>query len=166
MGLNKYYIGIDNGVTGTVAILIGGNNKDITFVKTPVKKEQNYTKAKANITRVDGKKLKELLSVVKDANYFMALIERPMVNPKRWVASVSAIRALEATQTILEDLNIPYQFIDSKEWQRELLPKGSKGDALKKDSLDIGKRLYPNVELKHSDYDGLLIAHYCQMKFK
>lgn len=162
----RFYVGIDNGVTGTIAILEEGNNINPLFIKTPVKKEQNYTKAKANITRIDGIKLKSVLSKVVGADYVMVLIERPMVNPKRWVASVSAIRALEATQTILEDLKIPYVFIDSKEWQRELLPKGCKGDELKKASLDIGKRLYPNVDLKHADYDGLLIAHYCKMKYK
>lgn len=162
----KYFIGIDNGVSGSVAILCENSNSNLIFVKTPVRKELNYTKTKAYINRIDIIKLTELLSVVKDGEFIMALIERPMVNPTRWVASVSAIRALEATQGILETLNIPFAFIDSKEWQKALLPSGLKGDELKTASLDVGKRLYPSVVIKHPDYDGLLIAHYCKQKYK
>ena len=91
-----------------------------------------------------------------------------MVNPKRWAASVSAIRALEATLIIVELLEIPYIYVDSKEWQRELLPKGCKGDALKTASKDIGCRLFPQHKeliIKHKDADGILMAEYCRRKF-
>jgi hypothetical protein len=164
--VNKIFIGIDNGVTGSIAILKEGSNSDFTFIKTPVKKELNYTKTKAYINRIEVIKLKELFSGLEGADFVMALIERPMVNPTRWVASVSAIRALEATQGVLEQLGIPYAFIDSKEWQKALLPSGLKGDELKTASLAVGKRLYPSVTIKHPDNDGLLIAHYCKQKYK
>jgi hypothetical protein len=87
-----------------------------------------------------------------------------MVNSTRFNASLSAIRALEATLIALEESKLPYEYIDSKEWQKHLLPKGLKGsDELKKASLDIGKRLFPSLELK-KDADGVLIAEYLRRK--
>ena len=88
-----------------------------------------------------------------------------MKNPARFEATCSAMRALEAELTVLELYQVPYIFVDSKEWQRELLPKGIVGaPELKKASLDIGKRLFPEVLLKHPDRDGILIAEYARRK--
>jgi hypothetical protein len=67
---------------------------------------------------------------------------------------------LEATEIVLEELQIPYQFIDSKEWQKVLLPSGLKGDQLKKAALDVAKRLFPKQEIVNAD--SLLIAEYCR----
>lgn len=158
----KAFIGIDNGVSGTIGI-ITGDGKALS-VKTPTKIEQSYTKAKAKITRIDVVALKELLS--KYSIQSRVIIERPMVNPGRFKATVSALRALEATICVLEALHLPFEYTDSKEWQKVLLPKGCSGDELKKASLDIGNRLYPNLNLKHEDRDGMLIAHYCYLKYK
>jgi hypothetical protein len=165
---NKLYIGIDNGVTGTIGCIY--NNK-IWFFETPVKKEQNYTKAKANISRVEFRELRHIFrNIVRDCDpeSVMCLVERPMVNPGRFKATVSALRALESVLIILEDLEIPIQYEDSKKWQKELLPTGSTKEQLKKDSVDIGCRLFPqhaDVIKKHKDADGILIAEYCRRKF-
>ena len=154
----KAYIGIDNGVSGTIAIL---TDNDTIFVKTPVKKEQDYTKAKKIITRVDVSALKELLEPF--ANDAFILLERPLVNPNRFAATASALRCHEAELTVIEMLGIPFQFIDSKEWQKALLPKGC--DDTKKASLDIGNRLFPQFrEFKHPDRDALLIAEYAKRR--
>lgn len=159
----RTYVGIDNGVSGTIGIIHPAFTK---FEKTPVKSEQNYTKTKANISRIDVDKIYPLLDLGSDVMY---LIERPMVNPKRFKATTSALRSLEATLIVLEILNVPYQYIDSKEWQKELLPKGIKGsEDLKKASLDIGCRLFPqHRELieKHGDADGILMAEYCRRHY-
>lgn len=160
---SRFYIGIDNGVSGSIG-MINADTGGFRFIRTPVKKELNYTKAKAYINRIDAIELTKILSVC--ASNSMVLIERPMVNPGRWVASVSAIRALEATQTVLEQLGLPYAFIDSKEWQKVLLPSGLKGEELKKASLDVGKRLFPNIEGKHADFDGMLLAEFCKRKHR
>lgn len=160
----KYLIGIDNGVTGSVG-LISDDGKDVRFITTPVKKELNYTKAKAYITRIDALELIKILSIA-DPLTSKVIIERPMVNPGRFVATISAIRALEATQTVLEQLGLSYSFIDSKEWQKAMLPSGLKGDELKAASLDIGKRTFPFISSKHKDMDGLLMAQYCKQKNK
>lgn len=158
----KSFIGIDNGVSGTIAIL----SEESFVCATPVKKEQNYTKKKDNISRVEVIQLHNLLSAYTDP---IILIERPMVNPKMFKATLSAVRALEATLNVIELLELPYQYIDSKEWQKALLPEGVKGrPELKKASVDIGCRLFPQhreIIEKHGDADGLLIAEYCRRKF-
>lgn len=155
----RTYVGIDNGVTGSIGIIRPDGNSE--FHKTPIFMEQNYTKKKDNISRIDTHKLKELLETCDDA---FILIERPMVNPKRLKASFSALRALEATLVTIELLEIPYLYIDSKEWQKTLLPSGVRGSVdLKKASVDIGKRLFPlhkEFIQKNKDADGILIAEY------
>ena len=161
--MNKTYIGIDNGTSGSIGII---NNTESYYYMTPVFIEQSYTKTKQNISRIKGIDLYTILKPFSENAY--CIIERPMVNPGRFKATVSALRALEATLIIIEQLQIPYQYIDSKEWQKELLPKNIKGDIdLKRISMDIGKRLFPlhkNLIEKHKDADGLLIAEYGKRK--
>lgn len=157
--MEKTYIGIDNGVTGTIGVI----SKGYDFLhKTPVKKEQSFTKAKQNITRIDYK----LLSIMIDlySSDSIAIIEQPMINPNKFKASLSAVRALEATLICLESHKIPHMYICAKQWQKELLPKGLKAKELKKASRDIGCRLFPNQTefiCKH-DADALLIAEYAR----
>lgn len=165
---NKLYLGIDNGVTGTIGCIY--NNKS-WFFETPVKSEQSYTKAKANISRVKFDDLRcKLINIIDECgtHSIMCLIERPMVNPTRFKATMSALRALEATLCVLENLGIPLQYEDSKKWQKELLPSGLNGDDLKSASVDIGCRLFPqhrDLIIKHKDADGMLLAEYCRRKF-
>lgn len=162
----KIFAGIDNGVTGTIAVVKDGNC--LAFIETPIKKEQSYTKKKDIISRIDSEKLVKFFEDLMQrenlkSEDFFAVIERPMINPTRFKASISAARSLEATQTVLEILQIPYQFIDSREWQKSELPKGYEGPELKKASADIGCRLFPaqsDLIRKHKDADGLLIAYY------
>jgi hypothetical protein len=155
----KTFIGIDNGVSGAITILSNENNV-ILHEKTPVKKCLNYTKKKAFINRVDFRAFEKLL---KDAGKdTFCFIERPMVNPTRFNASVSALRCLEASIILLEDLQIPYQFIDSKEWQKELLPSGLVKDELKVAANNVAKRLFPKVKVYNAD--SILIAEYCLRK--
>lgn len=154
----KTYIGIDNGVSGSISIL---KESDIYYCPTPVKIEQSYTKTKQLITRVDYEVLKKyLLQHIAPSTGVFCLLERPMVNPGRFKATASALRALEATLIVLERLYIPFQYIDSKEWQKALLPKGIEKDGLKKAAIDVAKRLFPQVQTK--DADSLLIAEYAR----
>jgi len=156
---NRVFIGIDNGVSGAVTVL-SENGFVHLHIKTPIKNCLNYTKKKAFHNRVNVKELSDVLfDIIANDNPF-CMIERPMVNPMRWVASVSAIRCLEATEIILEELQIPYQFIDSKEWQKALLPSGLVKEQLKKAADDVAKRLFPKQTIVNSD--SLLIAEYCR----
>lgn len=156
----KTYIGIDNGVSGSIGVIpfLGINAK---MIQTPTINVFNYTKKAQKICRVDTDVLHDFLYEVRKP---FAIIERPMVNPTRFKATQSALRSLEATLVVLEWLNIPYQFIDSKEWQFKMLPHGIKGSAdLKKASLSIGKRLFPQfTTLYENDADGILIAEWAR----
>ena len=129
----------------------------------PTFSEQNYTKKKGNITRVSFKLLRRILRHYENPE---VIIERPMTNPTRMKAMLSAMRALEVVLSVVEYLGYPMSYIDSKEWQAALLPKGVKGGPeLKKASLQIGCRLFPKHKkeiIKHKDADGLLIAEYCR----
>ncbi|MFX0132405.1 MAG: hypothetical protein ACFFDN_02040 [Candidatus Hodarchaeota archaeon] len=163
----KSYIGIDNGVTGSIGLIVIEDNTkiDIKFFKTPLINQQDYTKKKKRINRLNPIEFLQILYTYKDSiatNDKLAIIERPMVNPQRFNATLSAIRTLESTLTILESNQIPYMFVDSKQWQKEMLPKGCKGkDQLKKASMDTGIRMYPQFKeliTNQKDADGLLIA--------
>lgn len=156
------YIGIDNGVTGSIGII---NDKcEAKRFLVPVNSELSYTKTKQYITRIDHKALLALLSnEISNDCCLTCYIERPMINPMRFKASMSAMRSLESTQIILETLKIPYTFVDSKEWQKVLLPSGCKKEELKSAGVMICKRLFPNIVIeKGGDADGLLIAEHAR----
>lgn len=161
--VNKIYIGIDNGVTGTIAII---KDDETIFLKTPVKKEQSYTKTKQNISRLEIMAFTRILARYIKGQKCFAVLERPMINPGRFKASISAVRCLEAVLIGLELYDIPYQYCDSKQWQKEMLPAGIKGPVdLKSASADIGCRLFPEHEeliQNHKDADGLLIAEWAR----
>ena len=155
----KNYLGIDNGTSGSCGIVFGDNSPAIYF-HTPIKVELSYTKTKQNISRIDFDRLKKDLSILRIDK---AVIERPMINPGRFKATMSAMRSLEATQIILEQLKIPYEFIDSKQWQKALLPAGLEKEELKSASLQIGKRLFPHIDFNSfNDADGLLLAEFAR----
>lgn len=156
------YIGIDNGVTGSIGIIDG----EAFLIHTPVKSELSYTKHAQNITRIDSTKLKEMFDVYINSDVTI-LIERPLVNPMMFKATLSAMRALEATLIIIELNKFPYRYIDSKEWQKELLPSGLKGPELKSASLQIAQRMFPKIDYTgFKDGDGLLIAEYARRTAK
>lgn len=174
--MSKYYIGIDNGTTGSIGIVSSDPDIAPKLYYMPVFKRQDYTKKKKNITRISYRSLYNILECYSTNAHFtkdkityhpnvIALVERPMVNPGRFMASISAVRALEVTLIVLEELMIPYQFIDSKQWQKEMLPQGIKGSTeLKQASRDIGERLFPQFRpyKKTKDADGILIAEWAK----
>ena len=157
--MSKIYIGIDNGTSGTISVV--GDDVEPIFMKVPIKVEQNYTKSRQDVTRLDAKALRELLEGY-NANDVTIIMERPMINPTLFKASISAARCFEAELVVIELLQMRHMYVDSKDWQRLLLPKGTKGtNELKKASLDIGNRLFPQFEEhKHKDRDSLLMAEY------
>ena len=158
----KTYIGIDNGVTGSIFII---KESGCEYFNTPTIVEQSYTKGKQSISRVNFPFLCSIFEGISGKS--IAVIERPMVNPGRFKATLSAVRCLEATLIALERFGIGVQYIYSKEWQKEFLPKESKKEELKKVSCDIACRLYPQFKediIKHKDGDAVLIAEYARRK--
>lgn len=157
------YLGIDNGVSGSIAAI--ANTGEVVLFPTPTRKEQSYTKKKAQITRVDFPEILDRLFEIGRLGNVRAFIERPYVNPKGMKATVSALRALEATLIAVEHVGFSYEYVDSKQWQKSLLPKGCKGAELKHASRDVGIRLFPDMKEaieSHKDADSLLIAEWAR----
>lgn len=155
------FIAFDNGVTANGIGVVTTTGVGSLY-KLPIKKELSYTKEAKHIHRINYAELVITLNEIalEVGDVTLVGLERPMVNSSRFNASLSAIRALEATLIALEELRLPYRYIDSKEWQKVMLPAGLKGgDQLKAGSLTVGKRLFPKLTLK-KDADGLLIAEY------
>jgi len=156
------YVGIDNGVSGSIGIVDGDRQILVSsmYYKMPVFKSLSYTRHTQWISRIDIVRLKNLLCIY-SGRELRVILERPLVNPMMFKATQSAMRALEATLIVLEELKFSYMYCDSKEWQKVLLPSGLKGGELKKASLDIGMRLFPSIDFNgFADADGLLIAEY------
>lgn len=162
---SKVVIGIDNGVSGALSIL-GKNYCYFTLSKAYIKKEKSYTKKDQNITRIDVNKLyKIIIENIKeeDLKNTVAILERPLVNPTRFKTTQSAMRCLEATLIVLEYLNIPIAYCDSKEWQHKLF---SAEDRLNYDTKElsrkVSKELYPQYSeiIDKQDGDALLIANW------
>ena len=154
---SRVYIGIDNGVSGAITIM-NEHAGIILHVNTPIKNCLNYTKKKSFVNRIDIPKLREIFLYAGTDSF--CFIERPMVNSFRFNASLSGIRCMEATLILLEERQIPYQFIDSKEWQKALLPSGLKGDELKRAAEQVCKRWFPKIDIVNAD--SMLIAEYCR----
>lgn len=156
-------IAVDNGVTGTISIL--QRTKCIHHSPMPVRGEQSYTKTRQNITRIDWLRLFDLLKPWDHDKDCVVVIERPMVNPGRMKATFSALRCLESVLVVVEMRGLAYSYLDSKEWQRAMLPKGlwtkdvkTEPKELKRAAVDIARRLFPYVETK--DADSLVMAEY------
>jgi hypothetical protein len=159
---DKLYVGIDNGSTGWIAVL-DSNGAVIHFGHIPTMKEQSYTKTAQEITRLDHERFKRLLTeyLIRMPN-FLVILERPMVMPARFKQSMAALRFLEATLICLEQTIIPYQYIDSRTWQKEFLPEHSANT--KVSAREIAGRKFPRLKnlLTLENADALLIAEYAR----
>lgn len=159
-----YVIGNDNGVTGSVAVLELETGKLVLYKKVPVVRSLAYTKAAAWLNLIDVDAYIDMLApFATDSRLF---IERPMVTPKRWKATVSALCCWTAQRIALERLGkshgLRYEYVDSKQWQRVMLPSGVTGaPALKAASLDVGRRMFPKQKFT-KDADGALIAEWAR----
>ena len=162
------YIGIDNGVSGSIGVMddVGAG---VEFHLVPTKEELNYQKDKKKITRLNFPAFTAWLEDLKRRCYgdvvIRAILETPFVNPGNFVATATSLRCFEATIIALEQAGISRQYITSGDWQKKLLP-GVKGRPnLKKASLDVGTRMFPQfvAEIKkQKDADGLLITEYAR----
>ncbi len=162
-------ISLDNGVTGYLTIM-KNNGEVIYFDKVPSFKTLSYTKMKQYITRINVIELKSILEKAinenKEDTPIKVCMERPMINPVRFKSSVSAIRALEAEIIACELVNLPIYFIDSKEWQKVMLPAGLNKNETKKASDEVAKRIFPQFsgKIKNGTGDSLLMAEYFRKK--
>jgi hypothetical protein len=154
----EYVIAFDNG-TSANGIAVMGPQGYLKYLKLPIKNELSYTKEEHHITRIDSPSLEKLITELNLPKTTLAVLERPMINPMRFRASISAVRCLEAELILIEKMGFRLEYVDSKQWQRILLPNIEGSDELKKASLELGKKLFPNLRLK-KDADSLLIAYW------
>lgn len=159
----RYIVAIDNGCTGSVSVLDTEKGTS-SFCKTPVFKEASYTKKPQNIHRINWG---ELIANLPKSDALVVL-ERPLVNPRMFTATQSALRSLEATLIAVEYLGLDYIYMDSKEWQQEYLSSALIGkEQMKKGSKEVAIKLYPNHRTKieqHGDGDSLLMARHVMLK--
>jgi hypothetical protein len=148
-------VGIDNGTSGSWAALA----PDWVYFHRMPTKVSLLGKKERRITRIDMPILHEQIYAAKPSK---AYLERPFTG--RFLNAVlPAQRAFEAVLIALEQARVPYEVVDSKTWQKPLLGTVKGSENLKKASMDLGCRLYPQLAYqitKHGDADGLLIAHY------
>lgn len=173
----KITIGIDNGTTGSIGIIVQDEREIGAFFAETPSKMSILGKKERHIRRIDHESLRSLLCVHtapligahkmwNKTAIMHAYIERPFTG--RFMGAVlPAQRSFEAVLIVLEQLSIPYTVVDSKEWQKTQLPeiKGSK--ELKAASCALGRSKWLDLAamvLKHGDADGLLIADYYHNK--
>ena len=159
----RYIIAIDNGTSGAIAVL---DLKDgtSTFNETPIYTCASYTKEPKKITRIKWQELRDNLPK-KDV---LVILERPLVSPRMFAATQSAMRSLEATLIVLEMLGLEYEYCDSKSWQKQYLSSALIGkEQMKKGSMEVAVQLFPQhitKIIKHKDGDPLLMALYIKDK--
>lgn len=183
----NYYIGWDNGATGSIGIVC---ENESFFFPTPVMQVPNYTKEVQMIGRIHLSELKKKFKEIIPGNITpRCLIERPFMAPVNTIqaivdgkdqkiitvnmnffkASLNAHRTFEASIILLESLKYGYEVVDSKAWQKNILGTGIIGSkALKEASKLRGIQLFPQHEetiRKHKDADGLLMAEFARRYF-
>lgn len=155
---HPHILALDNGTSANGVALLGPDNL-VRYEKLPIKNELSYTKEEHHITRIDATGLDKLIRSFNLPEGTLAVLERPMINPMRFRASISAVRCLEAELIVLEHHKFNIEYVDSKQWQRVLLPGIEGSTELKKASLELGRKLFPKLKLKR-DADSLLIAYW------
>ena len=161
------YVAQDNGTTGRLAALRDDGDV-LRFVDVPAQSTLAYTKKKQHVTRLDWVSLRnwyqQLALEAGVTDNLRLFVERPMIFPGRFAASISAARAFEATLIAVEAAGLqPVRIVDSRDWQRVMFPEGWEKGETKKLSREIGARLFPVyaqaiLRTKDTDADALLMA--------
>lgn len=153
--MNTLTLGIDNGVTGSLA---GISDKCLRFLHpVPVTKSRDFTQRESNTTHINVPSLVAfLLTAAADYDDVQVVMERPLRNPRLFAASLSAAASYEATRIALAQALAfaPVTVLDSRNWQHALLPgvKGSK--ALKLASAKLCDELFPGFRSDAGLKDG------------
>ena len=172
------FVGVDNGASGAIAYYY---NDKMYIVEIPVKNVQSYTKKVQFINKIDFVGLKNIFKeIMMYDDAIKVLWERPFCNPMMFNTSVLSMLSYQTTLNVFEELQIPYDMIDSKVWQKAMLPQGIyktvqdkngrnriKADSktLKKASIDTANRLYPYLEIKKDGQaDAVMICEYLRRK--
>lgn len=163
--MTTHTIGLDNGTSGTIAIL----GPDSPFFDAVPSKPYLMGRAGKVVQRIDHDALRAMIAfrIGAPANAH-CYVERPFTGSAMMInTSVLAARAHEAVLIVLEQLGVGVTTVDSKEWQVPVLGAVKGSAELKKASMLRGMALYPQFakQIKsHGDADGLLMAHHFHRK--
>lgn len=163
------WIGIDNGVSGSVGYILSDGTHGMFDM--PCKECMNYQKQGKMIMRVDVDELKKKLQNIMawretTKKKISVFLERPFTMSYLTPQVSNGMRACEAVLIALEQVGLPYEFIDSKQWQYKMLGPNIKGSPqLKRASLAKGKQLWPLFDwVGVRDADSLLIAEWARSR--
>lgn len=193
----EYILAIDNGATGSFTIL-DTKGKLVAFEHVPSFQLPSWKKPKSTKTK-SGKKSKtvkqshftvidinalqkKLVSYLNTVSNVKCYLERPAVGFSGWGiwTSLSGFASWVAVQYVLLALKIPYETVDSKEWQDALIPqatgknnkeylkslkRGERNKLLKKASDALAKEMFPEITLKElGDGDSVCMAYFFKLK--
>ena len=161
---NKFFIGIDPGIGGGVAVL-DENGGVFSVDSMPIQKVGNKNKLALNFIKDELEHIDSKIIV----------IERQQAYPKQGVTSCFTIgMGAGQLEGLCVGLGKAYTIIVPQDWQRVMFrgrPKGKPKDH----SKAVAQQLFPNVSFKKTDrctniHDGMtdavLIAEYARRKFK
>ena len=104
--MSKIYVGLDNGVSGSIGIV--GDDIESVFVKTPVKKVQDYTKAKKEVSRLDYSKFMERSFIMDTSSIESLKLVRKTNQDLLNFFNDSYISKLEQVQSLKTELTTIY----------------------------------------------------------
>ena len=138
---STYYIGIDPGATGAIAIISG----DIQIIDCPPTVAEM-----AGILRLyEGYETK-------------AIIEK--VSPFYKSSAKSAFTFggnFFAWQAILACFQIPYDFVTPRKWQKVMFDSAKKLDDTKQQSFERATRIFPNLDIELKTPRGRILDGRC-----
>jgi len=160
------YIGIDPGLQGAIGV-VDEQGKHIWIYDTPI---IEFTKGKKKKREYDIPAIRNILMNFSDIGPTKVTVALEKMQSLPPGIRIQATFGLGLCQGIFEGLlvglNIPYELVIPKTWQKEFQITKSKGDK-KAQSLMIAERLFPSAELrgprggkKDGRSDALLIAEW------
>jgi hypothetical protein len=152
------YMGIDNGVSGSIGILRDGVPELIAA--------REYTRVKPKRKNALECDPFRLIQILDEAKPYGVVLERPFRGQFR-NTEVSAAHFDSVVRTILETKGIPFIQVDSKKWQGPLLGVVKAGET-KSTSMSLGKRRWPTLAAEiedQGDADALFMAVHAMHEF-
>lgn len=157
--LLTYYVGVDPGLSGAVAII--SSDDDYKVFDIPIMSKGSGTVK----NEINSSGMKESLAVeLKFFSKAVAAVERVNAMPGQGVSSVFSLGdSFGACRTVLACLNIPTFYITPTEWKKFF---GLSSD--KEQARALAIRLFPKADLKLKKNidraEALLIASYLKQK--
>jgi crossover junction endodeoxyribonuclease RuvC len=167
------FIGIDPGLSGAIAVIDGSN---IDLIDTPIIKIEKGKTPKGNVKIKNKYNLWVMCEILKKQKQFAdckVFIERAQAMPKQGVSSMFSIGyGFAAWEMACVALNMPYEIVGPKTWQKEF---GIAGKHTKEESYIKCCQLYPEQSCKlktvrgriiDGKSDALLICEFGRRKMK